>query len=174
LSRFRIDNDLSPEHLDEFEVLAARKDMQIDDLWEWLDDHGYRIGRSSVHRWRRDFDAQLSSMRQSAELARAVTDLAKQGEIDGVSDAALMRLQQVLLEQTFKLDAEGEIDPLDLARLSRALKTVVNAKQDVEQLKRDHEARSRAAIEELKRATSEGDDLAAVADRMGKILGVAA
>jgi hypothetical protein len=170
----KIEAILSEEHRAAYEELLRQPGTTIDDLWEWLSEHGYTIGRSSVARHRKNFDEVLNGVRQSAELARAFGDVAKEGGVAGLSEASLGRFQQLLMEKLFSMDADGEegLDSGELMKLSIALKGAVATKQQIEALKAEYAERQKNAIEQAQKVAAKGGDGSAVIDTIKQALGL--
>jgi len=55
--RFKIDECLTPDHRREFESLALDRLVSIDRLKSWLWKHGYKVSRTAVDHWRKEFRA---------------------------------------------------------------------------------------------------------------------
>jgi len=94
-------------------------------LAEWLQEQGFEISRSSIHRYGQQFETRLSAIKIATEQARAISETV--GDDPGVLGDALTRLCQ---EKAFKVLVEME-DPepqkadlskmgIMIARLNRA------------------------------------------------------
>jgi hypothetical protein len=130
---FKVDEVLKdqPDERAEFEAFARDPGRTIDELHEWLLSRGYTLARSSVHTWKTWFDSQVLAERfsRNSELASAIKGAVEAGKFESVADAAVMQLTNVVFEQAAKLEAEGEIDPLDVQRMTRSLSNLIGGKQ---------------------------------------------
>ena len=135
-SRLKVVELLSREELDQLEAYARERSRTVDELHAWVQAHGYTVNRSAVYSWRVKFDAELMAERmgRSGELARAVKEAVSGGDFDDVADAAAMQLTQVVFEQSAKLEADGDLDPLDLMRMTRSLANLAGAKSTLVKL----------------------------------------
>lgn len=117
--------------LAELEEFARQPGRTIDEVHEWLAARGYTMGRGSVGRWMASFREQLLRERfsRSSELAKAITGAVKGGEFSEVADAAAMQLTQVVFEQAARLESDGQIDPLDVQRMTRSLANLTATKE---------------------------------------------
>jgi hypothetical protein len=158
----------------QYEALLRNPASTVEDLFGWLLDQGYDGGRTSVHTHRRSFSETLEGVRRSAELARAFASVARTEGIEGVSDAALMRMQQVLMEQSFLLDAQGDLDPADLVNMTNAIGNVIKAKRHVEALRQEFEAKQKAALEAAQKAAAGGAAASDVVATIKQALGISA
>jgi hypothetical protein len=167
-------DSLAPESRGEYEGLVRRAGTTIEDLHGWLLDHGYQGGRTSVFTHRRSFEETLNGLRRSAELAKSFAEVARESGIGGVSDAALMRMQQVLMEQAFALDSGGELDPLDLQRMAGAISKVVEGSRHVAALRKEFDEQKKAAVAAAAKTAAAGGSGGDVVDKVREILGLAA
>lgn len=119
------------EDLAELETFARDPGRTIDECHTWLLAKGYTLSRSAVGTWKQSFDALLMQERfsRSSELARAIKGAVSGGDFEAVADAAAMQLTQVVFEQSAKLEQDGELDPLDVQRMTRSLANLVGSKQ---------------------------------------------
>jgi hypothetical protein len=115
---FKIHELLNASELEELETFAREPGREIDEIQEWLESRGFVVSRSSVGRWKQDFNQRLMTERfsRSSELARAIDSAVDRGAIDAVAKGASKQLMQVVFEQSAMLEASGKIDPLDVQR----------------------------------------------------------
>lgn len=135
-SHFKVHELLSREELDELEAFAREPGRTVDECHQWMLERGFTLSRSAVGTWKREFDSQLMSERlsRSSELAKALKATANESGATAIADAAVTQLCQVVFEQSSMLEANGQIDPLDVMRLTRSLKNLTGTKRDVELL----------------------------------------
>lgn len=139
---------LDERELEDFRAFARVPARTIDEMHDWLLAKGYTLSRGAVHNWKQAFDAELMQERfsRSGELARAIKGAVKGEDFGDVADAAAMQLTQVVFEQAARLESEGDIDPLDVQRMTRSLTNLVASKQGLVKLlaeKFDREVQAR-------------------------------
>lgn len=124
------------EDLAELEAYARDPGRTIDECHTWLLAKGYVLSRSAVGTWKQSFDALLMQERfsRSSELARAIKGAVSGGDFEAVADAAAMQLTQVVFEQAAKLEQDGELDPLDVQRMTRSLANLVGSQLGLKKL----------------------------------------
>lgn len=166
--------DLPPEvkaELDRRLITGGFRDYE--GLSDWLQEQGYDISRSGIHRYGQGFEDRLASIRIATEQARAVSEAV--GDNEGHMNDALIALVQekafdVLVNlQTEDPDAFAKIFPkmgLMVAKLSRAT---------VEQKRWMSEAKGKAsaAAEEVVKTVRKGGLSESTAEEIRKkILGI--
>lgn len=148
------------EDLAELETFARDPGRTIDECHTWLLAKGYVLSRSAVGTWKQSFDAQVMQERfsRSSELARAIKGAVSGGDFEAVADAAAMQLTQVVFEQAAKLEQDGELDPLDVQRMTRSLANLVGSKAKlIEMLSQKFEKESSRLVAQKRQITQ--DDL---------------
>ncbi len=160
--------EVSDAERQEYQALLRQPAATIDDLLGWFEDKGFAISRGAVWKHRRNFEEQTASLRRSAEMARAFVDVAKTESVESISDAALFRLSQVLMEQSMLLDAEGDINPKDLVNMTKAIRNLIGGKREVEDLKR----LQRDALAEAEKLAGEGASGGDVVETIKRALGI--
>lgn len=158
---------LSRSELDQLEAFAREPGRTIDECHEWLQAQGFTMSRGAVHNWKRDFDAQVLQERfsRSGELARALKSAVADKGFEDVADAAVMQLTQVVFEQASKLEADGEIDPLDVQRMTKSLANLVGGKVVLTKIfaaKFEREMREMRSKQQAAPGTISEDDIAKV------------
>ena len=110
-----------------------------EDLAAWLDAKGYKLGKSSLHRYGKKFEERIGALRLVSEQAKAV--VAEAPDDDNAVNAALIRLAQ---EKAFNVLMELELDPetIEFPKLMRAIADMGRA--SVQQQKYAAEARKTA------------------------------
>lgn len=169
--KYRVDQvlaDLSPTDVDDYQAMLRQPATTIDNLLDWLDERGFSVSRGAVWKHRRNFDEQTESLRRSAEMARAFVDVAKTESIESISDAALFRMSQVLMEQSMQLDAEGDLNPKDLVNMTKAIRNLIGGKREVEDL-RDRQREALAQAEQVAASGASGGD---VVETIKRALGI--
>lgn len=127
---------LDSKELEEFEAYAREPGRTIDECHEWLQVRGYVLSRAAVGNWKRRFDEQVLAERfsRSAELARAIKGAVEGGQFEDIADAAVMQLTQVVFSQAAKLETDGQLDPLDVQRMTRSVVNLVGSKAGLSRL----------------------------------------
>lgn len=140
-------------------------------LSAWLNEQGFEISKSSLHRWGSSFEERVEALRLATQQARAIV----QASPDDAGDMteALMRLMQ---ERLFSALVEMNVDPakLNLGAVAKALAPIARA--SIAQKKYASEVRERAAaaadaVEKLARSNGLSADTADQFRR--QILGIA-
>ena len=127
--RFKVHEILGRDELDELESFAREPGRTIDECKQWLDERGFVVNRSSVGTWKASFDGEVAKERfaRSGDLARAMRSAIDGGDFGAIADAAKLQLTQVVFEQAAQLQADGQIDPLDVQRMTRSLVNLVGS-----------------------------------------------
>jgi hypothetical protein len=125
---FRVHEQLSRVELDALESFCREPGRTVDEVVERLAAGGHALSRGAVWRWKREFDL-TDRFHASSETARALMDAAKSGGAVAISDAATLRLSQILFEQLVSMDAdpEAEIDTKQLWQISMALRNSIGS-----------------------------------------------
>ena len=181
VTRFKVEQVLSPEHLKEYQELLKDPRTTVKKAHAWLVERGYRVGYAAVGRHRRRFDEDVVSMRKTAMLAEHFAEASKAGGMSALSDATVARFQQVLLERLMRLDKAGEVgaentrafSSRDWLELGKTVNTAVSARRVLETLRLEFEDRARKAAEAVaKAAPKDRLDGVALSDKVRRILGV--
>lgn len=109
-----------------------------EDLAGWLQDQGFEISKSSLHRWGSTFEDRVDSLRIATQQAKAIVQASPDDE--GDMSEALMRLMQ---ERIFSALVTLEVDPkkVNLGSLAKALAPIARA--SIAQKKHAAEVRAR-------------------------------
>ncbi len=144
--------DLASEHKEELDSRLVKGGFRgYMDLAEWLQDLGYDISKSSVHRYGKDFEDRLGTLKIVTEQCKAV--VAQSPDEQGVVNEALIRLVQ---EQVFSMlmDVDVSFKAKDIASLTRAVANISRA--SVSQKRLMNEYRERIADKAEKTAIQKG------------------
>jgi hypothetical protein len=181
VTRYKVEQILSPEHLKDYEKLLRDPRMTVRKLHRWLIDQGYRIGHGAVARHRRRFDADVQAVRKTAMLAEHFAEASKGGGLAVLSDATVARFQQVLLERLMRIDKADEpgaersrdFSPKEWLELAKTVSESVSARRSLDTLRAEFEDRAKRAAEAVERVTSKRRwDGTAISDKVRRILGV--
>jgi hypothetical protein len=118
------------------EFLRGVPQPTIDDGVEWLAARGYEVSRKAVWSHRKNFEEVLNGVRQSAEVAKAFTQVAKESGVSGMNDAILARFQQLQMEWAFAQLNGGELTPEDMERFAKSMNQAASAAQRNEDLRK--------------------------------------
>lgn len=107
-----------------------------------LSERGCTIGKSSLHRYRQQFEQRLQALKMASEQAKAIVQSAPDDE--GAVSEALMRLVQ---EKLFQAMIDFKVDPDKPLNLSSAAKAVAElSRATVTQKKWLADVRAKAAL----------------------------
>ncbi len=87
-------------------------------LAAWLQEKGFEISRSAVHRYGQEFEAKLAAIKIATEQARAITEAV--GDDQGMMGDALTRMaQEKAFQVLMKMEAENIAGDVYLPHLGR-------------------------------------------------------
>lgn len=111
-----------------------------EDLATWLQEQGFEISKSSLHRWGSTFEERVDALRVATQQARAIVQATPDDE--GDMTEALLRLMQ---ERLFSALVDLQVDPkkVNLGSIAKALAPIARA--SIVQKKYAAEVRQRAA-----------------------------
>jgi hypothetical protein len=142
----KVDNMLSPEDRDAYYALLRQPGTTLKVCIEWLKSHGYDVGKGAVMHHKQHFDGRLLSVRISAEMSLACSDLLRQVGVHRMSDAAVVRFETLLTQALFDLQEGKSLKREQWDVLGRALNNAVGNRVKVETLRLETEqAQQRAA-----------------------------
>lgn len=166
--------DLLPEgvraDLDKRLVQGGFSDYQ--GLSDWLGENGFKIGKSSVHRYGSKLEEKFEAIAASTQAAKSL--IAASPDDDSSVNEAVLRLVQ---EQLFNLmmDSTGALEPKDLSAIARAVADVTRGSISNKKYRAEVKAKSELAAKEIDiKVRSAGLDEATAAEIRQKILGIAA
>jgi hypothetical protein len=95
-----------------------------EELATWLQEQGFEISKSSLHRWGATFEDRVDALRIATQQAKAIVQASPDDQ--GDMSEALMRLMQ---ERIFSALVSLEVDPkkLNLGSLAKALAPITRA-----------------------------------------------
>lgn len=161
---------------------AVRQDLEqrliksgfsgYEELAAWLQEQGFEISKSSLHRFGSSFEDRCAALRIATQQAKAI--VAASPDDEGDMTEALMRLMQ---ERLFSALIDIEVDPskLNLGSLAKALAPIARASIAQKKYASEVKERARAAAEAVDRiASSGGLSAEGAAELRAKILGIGA
>ena len=168
----KVDKTLSEEHRVEYEKLLSLPQTTQDKALAWLKERGYAIGKGAMSRHRRRFLRELEQLRRSARLAQATAQVAREHGTAVMSEGALTRFEQIVMEQLHNRDLEVFIPPETLTEMSRSVSNAVASREKLESIRREFEKKAHSAAAEAAKAARKGADPMSVVRRVRQILGV--
>jgi hypothetical protein len=165
---YRVEELLTPEHLETLKEWIREKNLTrtVDETFEWIQAHGYVLGRTAVWNWLDAF-RMGEQTRRAAEISTAYLTASGQTDQTAVASAALRKFQELILDYVVRSE---DADAGELMKLAIAMKTGVNTQQVIADLKAKQAEAIQAAEAAVKTGASGGDVVAA----MKKALGIAA
>lgn len=139
--------------------LISNSFSKYTELAAWLNENGYEVSRSSVHRYGSQFESRIEAIRLSTEQAEALV-AASPDDAGAVADASL-RLAQERLFQVLLAAESGDLK--ELATAARALAETARAGTTIRQERR------KAIQEAVKAAGNEGRKRGLSADTVAAI-----
>jgi hypothetical protein len=158
-----------PAELAALEEFARDPARTVDDCWDWMQAKGYVLARSSVGTWKKQFTA-TDRFAASNEVARSMVDAAKAGGAVAIGDAATLQIQQMIFEQSLKMQSQGDVSTKELWALAMASKSTIEGKRHVEKLKSE----IAAALAEAEKSVKAGGSTENVVNKVREILGIGA
>jgi hypothetical protein len=141
------------------------------ELVAWLEEQGFEISKSSLHRWGSSFEDRCAALRVATQQAKAI--VAATPDDEGDMTEALMRLMQ---ERLFTALVDMEVDPtkVNLGSIAKALAPIARAsiaqKQYASQVRERAHAAAAAVDAAVKTAGLSADTAKSIRDQ---ILGIA-
>ncbi len=119
----KIQTELSPADLAEFNRLLASGRLSIDGLVLWLEGHGYDISRSSVGRYAQNFDQVARRLRESRQVTEALVQKLGDAATQGEQGRLLVEMTRGLVfDLLAKVQAEDAVlDPQSIMQLGKGL-----------------------------------------------------
>ena len=128
---YKLDSLLSPEDRPAYEALLRQPATTVDEAFAWLEERGVEVSRSAVHRHKRTFEETLSGVRRSAEMAQSFAQVARESGVEGMTEAALARFSQLLMEKLMQIDGDADIDAGELLKLAMSIRQQVGSARDL-------------------------------------------
>jgi hypothetical protein len=132
---FKLDQRLTPEDRATYDTLLRDPRSTIDSLLKWLHDRGYPdMTRGGVHRHRKHFEHTAGEIRHDARVASVYAMIARaQGGPDALRDAAQYRMEQLFLEQLFRMKKTDRRTGKEWGELARVIRMILENRGRVEQ-----------------------------------------
>jgi hypothetical protein len=168
----RIDRILMPEQRKQYLALVVDPRSSVSSLQAWLLARGHGVSKTTITLHRDRYLEDYGLLERGAREAEMVVEIARESGITGLSEVALVRLEQFLMQQFTKRHlADEKVDARDLTEMSKSLATVMSTRETAEAIRRENEAQKRNAAEEAERLAKRGATGADIAARVKEILG---
>ena len=168
---FRVDAVLSPTEREAYERLLADPNSTVASLQAWLGERGHRVCRTAVARHRRSFAADLTKLREAARMAQTFCAISRQaGGAGAIAEAAHARFEMLLMRKLFEMQDSPVLAPGDWQVLGKTVRSAVQTRQNVEEMRADLDAKTREAAAEA--ARQEPVDGVTVVNRVREMLGM--
>ena len=172
---------LPPEIKQEFERRLTENGFQnYTELTEWLNEQGFQISRSAVHRYGQKIERRFAAIKDSTEAARLIADHASD-EGDSRSEALMAMLQTELFNAMVEIGEIGEEDLPPIARFdlmataAKNIAALTSASARLKEYQQKVKAKVQATADEVEKAAKQGGLSDEAADIIRKqILGIAA
>jgi hypothetical protein len=140
-------------------------------LADWLEEKGYKISKSSVHRYGSKLQEQMESIAQTTEAAKYLIESIPDDE--GSVNEALLRLAT---DKLFKFFRDTDLtEPKDIANLVRSVGDITRGSISSKKYRAEVKAKSEVTAKEVEdKVRSAGLDESTAAEIRQKILGIAA
>ena len=168
----KIDRVLNAEDRKQYLKFVVDPRSTVSSLRAWLLEHGASVWPQAIRRHRHHYLAEYGEVERAARQANIVVEIAREEGIAGLSEVALVKLEQVLMQQfTLARKEETRLEPGVLTELSKSMATVMSTRETAEAIRRENEAQKRKAAEEADRLARRGVSGADIAARVKEILG---
>lgn len=172
---------LLPENIRlEFErKLAENGFANYTALTEWLNQQGYQISRSAVHRYGQQVERRFAAIKNSTEAARLIAEGASD-ESDTRSEALMAMLQTELFDALVQIGEmnDSELNALDrfgvMAEGAKKISGLISASTRLKEYQNKVKSRAQAAADEVAKTVKKGGLSDDTAEQIRKqILGIA-
>ena len=119
-------------------------------LAEWLQDQGYDISRSAIHRYGQGFEERLAAITMATEQAKAVAEASKDDE--GAMNESLIRLVQTKAFEAL-VDADSSES---LTKMGVMVAKLSKASVDQKKWLRDMKAKAKEAADDVGKIARQG------------------
>ena len=168
----RIDRILGADQRKQYHALLVDPRTTAPMLRAWLLERGHRVGLQTIVLHRDRYLEEYGDVERAAHEAEMVVRIAREEGIAGLSEVALVRLEQVLMQQfTLAKKKEGPLEAGVLTEMSKSMATVMSTREIAEAIRRENEAQKRKASDEAERLAKRGVSGADIAARVKEILG---
>ncbi|MGN6727957.1 MAG: phage protein Gp27 family protein [Tepidisphaeraceae bacterium] len=140
---FRQMNEQLLEQLEEYAREPGRYGTEV---LQWLTERGVKTSRSAVYNWFEDWRMEERN-RRATDMARDYLAAAKAADPTAVSEAALMKFEELVLEHLMSAESG---DAGELMKIAVAMKTGAGTRRELLELKQ----RGNAELDKLKKAAT--------------------
>ena len=147
------------------------------ELTAWLNQQGFEISRSAVHRYGQKVERRFASIKASTEAARLIAESASD-ESDTRSEALMAMVQTELFEAMLEIGEMEDLTAVDrfsmVAKASKNIATLTSASTRLKEYQAKTRAKAQAAADEVAKAVKKGGLSDDTAEQIRKqILGIA-
>lgn len=158
--------------------LAENGFANYTELTEWLNNQGYQISRSAVHRYGQQVERRFAAIKNSTEAARLIAEGAAD-ESDTRSEALMAMLQTELFDALVLIGEMGdeELNAIDrfevMAEGAKKISGLISASTRLKEYQNKIKSRAQAAADEVAKAVKKGGLSDETADEIRRqILGI--
>lgn len=157
--------------------LAENGFANYTELTEWLNNQGFQISRSAIHRYGQQVERRFAAIKASTEAARLIAEGAAD-EGDTRSEALVAMVQTELFEAMLEISEMEDLTAVDrfsmVAKASKNIATLTSASTRLKEYQNKVKSRAQAAADEVAKAVKKGGLSDETADEIRRqILGIA-
>ena len=170
--KLKVDEMLSGPDRAAYEKFLQTPGCTDEKACEWLRARGYKVGIHAVQNHRAVFNGIVSDIRQSARFVGTICRLAEEHGPDALPNLNLTRFEQIMMQKLCKDDEWHQKAGFDeLGKVMKVIECAVDARRDVNAMRREFEELRRAA-ERAADAAGRGASGQEVAREVCELLGV--
>ncbi|MBW8034207.1 MAG: DUF3486 family protein [Planctomycetes bacterium] len=119
-----------------------------------LTDKGYKIGKSSIHRYGERLEQQVRNIKASRESAKALAEAAGDDE-DAVGQALVAMIQEKFMNLLMGLE-DAKVNPMAISRVARAMKDLSKASLGQKRWADEVKQKAKTAASAIKKTAKKG------------------
>jgi hypothetical protein len=171
--KLKLDVILSEPDRVEYEKFLRTPGCTNETARDWLRARGYKVGIHAVEKHRAVFNRIVSDLRESARFVGAICRLAEEHGPDALPNLNMTRFEQIMMQKLCKDDAwHQEMGFDELGKVMKVIESAVDARRDVNAMRRDFETLRREAADRVAGAAGRGASGQEVAREVCELLGV--
>lgn len=170
---FKIDQLLSAEEREQYELLLADPSQTIRSLQAWLAERGHTVSHNAVSNHRHHRFLEFKGERRMRHFAAAYCAMSRHYGAGAIVEANQAKIEMMLMENLFKEPGDvPTVTPKQLQILTKLAGSGVNGRLNVEQMRAVIDEAQRRADEDAKRSGKKQASPRDVVARMQEILGL--